>query len=247
VKQSIFNPGLIVEKRILTYCDSGFIDYKEAWDLQKDIFELRYNKKIPDVFLLLEHPHTYTLGKVADKNNLVGSKEYLAENHISVYDIDRGGDITYHGPGQIVGYPIISLTDWKQDTHKYLRSLEEVIIRVCAEYGITGGREPKYTGVWIDDRKIAAIGIKVSRWITMHGFAFNVNTDLSLFNGIIPCGISDKAVTSLKSELNIPVDIAEVKEKLLNNFYSVFDYDEIKYIGKDDLLDTVSSGKKIIA
>ncbi len=127
----------------------------------------------------------------------------MSDNKISVYDIDRGGDITYHGPGQIVGYPIINLTNWKQDTHKYLRALEEIIIKVCAEYGFTWKSDDKIlTGVWIDDRKIAAIGIKVSRWITMHGFAFNINTDLKLFNGIIPCGISDKDVTSLKQELN---------------------------------------------
>ena len=139
--------------------------------------------------------------KIADKNNLVGDEKYLSDNKISVYDIDRGGDITYHGPGQIVGYPIINLTNWKQDTHKYLRAIEEVVIKVCSEYGLLGSRVDKYTGVWLDERKICAIGIKVSRWITMHGFAFNVNTDLKLFNGIIPCGISDKEVTSLNREL----------------------------------------------
>ena len=235
-----------MEKRTLTYCNIGLIDYKEAWDLQKSIFDLRYNKKISDVILLLEHPHTYTLGKVADKNNLVGSDEYLSQNHISVYDIDRGGDITYHGPGQIVGYPIISLTEWQQDTHKYLRSLEEVIIKVCAEYGITGGREPKYTGVWIEDRKIAAIGIKVSRWITMHGFAFNANTDLSLFNGIIPCGISDKAVTSLKKELNSEMNLDEVKGKLINNFINVFRYDALKTMEKEELFDIISTDKNTV-
>jgi lipoyl(octanoyl) transferase len=235
-----------MEKRTLTYCNIGLIDYKEAWDLQKSIFDLRYNKKVSDFILLLEHPHTYTLGKVADKHNLVGSDEYLSKNHISVYDIDRGGDITYHGPGQIVGYPIISLTEWQQDTHKYLRELEEVIIKVCAEYGITGGREPKYTGVWIEDRKIAAIGIKVSRWITMHGFAFNVNTDLSLFNGIIPCGITDKAVTSLKKELNREINTDEVKDKLIKSFSDVYDYEEVKTINKDELFDMISSDKIIV-
>jgi lipoyl(octanoyl) transferase len=172
--------------KILDYRDIGFIDYREAWDLQKKIFNERLSGDVNDVLLLLEHPHTYTLGKVADKKNLIGSQEYLVKNKISVYDIDRGGDITYHGPGQVVGYPIIDLKNWKQDTHLYLRSLEEVIIRTCSDYGIETGRNEKHTGVWIEDRKIAAIGIKVSRWITMHGFAFNVNTDLSFFNGIIP-------------------------------------------------------------
>ena len=219
----------------LIYCDLSLIDYKEAWDLQKEIVELRHNKKIQDVLFLLEHPHTYTLGKVADKKNLVGSDEYLAKNKISIYDIDRGGDITYHGPGQIVGYPIIDLNDWQKDTHKYLRALEGTIIRTCSSYDLTGIRDPKYTGVWISNRKIAAIGIKVSRWITMHGFAFNVNTDLSLFSGIIPCGISDKEVTSLQRESGREIKISEVKNLLVENFKKVFSYQTITNIQKDEL------------
>ncbi len=225
-----------MNNRLLTYCDLGLIDYKEAWDLQKLTFELRVQKKIPDIIFLLEHPHTYTLGKVADEKNLVGSKKYLDEKNISVYNIDRGGDITYHGPGQIVGYPIIDLNDWKNDTHKYLRALEEGIIRTCSYYGISGIRDPKYTGVWIEDRKIAAIGVKISRWITMHGFAFNVNTDLSLFTGIIPCGIVDKEVTSLKKELSRIISISEVKEILLRNFVEVFDYNNFSVFPKEELL-----------
>ena len=172
-----------MNNRKLNFCDLDFIDYKEAWDLQKEVLTLRSGGKVNDVLFLLEHPHTYTLGKVADKRNLISSKEYLEKNKISVYDIDRGGDITYHGPGQIIGYPIIDLKCWVMDTHKYLRALEDVIIETCAEYGVKGTRNPKYTGVWIEDRKIAAIGIKVSRWVTMHGFAFNINTDLDLFTG----------------------------------------------------------------
>lgn len=223
------------EKRNLYYCDLGFIDYKEAWDLQKETFALRVKNTIPDVIYLLEHPNTYTLGKTADHNNLVGSEEYLSANKISVYDIDRGGDITYHGPGQIVGYPIISLSDWKQDTHKYLRALEETIIRTCAEYGISSGREPKYTGVWVEDRKIAAIGIKVSRWITMHGFAFNINTDLSFFSGIIPCGISDKDVTSIKKEIKSDIRIDEVKERIVKNFAGIFGYTDVSQVTKEEI------------
>jgi lipoyl(octanoyl) transferase len=219
----------------LTYSDFEIIDYKEAWDFQKKIFELRHAGQISDVLLLLEHPHTYTLGKVAEKKNLIGSEAYLTENKISVFEIDRGGDITYHGPGQIVGYPIINLVEWKQDTHKYLRALEEVIIQTCAEYGLNAGRNPAYTGVWIDDRKIAAIGIKVSRWITMHGFAFNINTDLALFNGIIPCGITDKDVTSLQRELNREIPLEEVKEKLVNNFKNLFEYSEVVNLPKAEL------------
>ncbi len=225
-----------MSQRILNYCDLDFIDYQEAWDLQKEILNLRVDEKVNDVLFLLEHPHTYTLGKVADKKNLIGSENYLHENKISVFDIDRGGDITYHGPGQIVGYPIIDLKKWRQDTHKYLRSLEEVIIKTCAEYGLKGIRDPKYTGVWIEDRKIAAIGIKVSRWVTMHGFAFNVNTDLDFFSGIIPCGITDKGVTSLKNELGKTIDISEVKGKLGNNFKEIFEYDDVISITKDDLI-----------
>ena len=185
---------------------------------------------------LLEHPHTYTLGKIADKKNLVASKEYLDKNNVSVYEIDRGGDITYHGPGQIVGYPIINLNEWQNDTHKYLRALEEVIIQTCSHYGLNAVRVPKYTGVWIEDRKIAAIGIKISRWISMHGFAFNVNTDLSLFSGIIPCGISGKDVTSLQRELKREIKIDEVKSLLVKNFKEIFNYDEVKFLSKEELL-----------
>lgn len=228
------------ENRKVIYCDLDTIDYKEAWDLQKKIHQLRVENKIDDIFFMLEHPHTYTLGKTADKQNLISDEKYLSKNKISVYDIDRGGDITYHGPGQIVGYPIISLTNWQQDTHKYLRAIEEVILQVCGDYSLMGSRVDKYTGVWIEDRKICAIGIKVSRWITMHGFAFNVNTDLELFNGIIPCGISDKAVTSLSIELKRETKTSEVKEKIIHHFSNIFNYDQIEFKSKDEILSLVS-------
>lgn len=224
-----------MKEKVLKYSDLGFIDYKEAWDLQKEIVSNRSSGDLEDVLLLLEHPNTYTLGKTADKINLKGSEDYLRQNQISVYDIDRGGDITYHGPGQIVGYPIIDLNNWYKDTHKYLRALEEVIIKTCDEYNLICGRNPKYTGVWINDKKIAAIGIKVSRWITMHGFAFNINTDLNLFNGIVPCGIHEKAVTSLKEELKMEIDIQEVKQKVKNNFKEVFGYVTVVVVGREDL------------
>jgi len=227
-----------MDKKILTYGDLGFIDYKEAWDLQKEIFSKRVSCEVEDYLLLLEHPNTYTLGKTAHKENLIGSEEYLNQNQISVYEIDRGGDITYHGPGQIVGYPIIDLNNWFKDTHKYLRALEEVIIKTCSEYGLNCERNPKHTGVWIGDRKIAAIGIKVSRWITMHGFAFNVNTDLNLFNGIIPCGIQDKSVTSLREELDKEIDIQKIKEKLLKNFYDVFNYSKVITLQREEIIQT---------
>jgi len=219
--------------REFDYYDLGLIDYKQAWDLQKDIFELRGKNLINDSLLLLEHPHTYTLGKVTDKNNLVSNKEYLERNKISVYEIDRGGDITYHGPGQLVGYPIINLSDWYQDTHRYLRGLEEVIILTCKDYGLECTRIDGLTGVWIDNRKIAAIGIKVSRWITMHGFAFNINTNLNLFNGIIPCGIKDRTVTSLQKELGKEIDMNEVKNFVLKNFKLVFNFNRSNEKGID--------------
>ncbi|WKZ70736.1 MAG: lipoyl(octanoyl) transferase LipB [Melioribacteraceae bacterium] len=219
--------------RTFDYIDLDFIDYDKAWDLQKEIFKLRTGDEINDTFFLLEHPHTYTLGKTADKKNLISNEAFLNKYGIKVYDIDRGGDITYHGPGQIVGYPIIKLSEWKEDTHLYLRNLEQIIIDVCSDYGLQTGRIDGLTGVWIEDRKIAAIGIKVSRWITMHGFAFNINTDLNLFNGIIPCGITNKKVTSLQHELGKEVSINEVKEKLVEKFKHAFSYDTYKVVLKD--------------
>lgn len=225
--------------RKLDYSDLGLVDYKIAWDLQKEIFNLRLNDELNDTLFLLEHPHTYTLGKVADKENLISNEDQLKELGINVYEIDRGGDITYHGPGQIVGYPIIKLTDWKQDTHEYLRGLEEVIMMTCSEYGISTERNSKYTGVWIGSKKIAAIGIKVSRWITMHGFAFNINADLNYFGGIIPCGIRDKEVTSLQKELGREINLSEVKEKLVGNFKNVFGYDQFELREKDRYLKTL--------
>lgn len=219
--------------RTFDYIDLDFIEYDKAWDLQKEIFKLRTGDEINDTFFLLEHPHTYTLGKTADKKNLISNEAFLNKYGIKIYDIDRGGDITYHGPGQIVGYPIIKLSNWKEDTHLYLRNLEQIIIDVCSDYGLQTGRIDDLTGVWIEDRKIAAIGIKVSRWVTMHGFAFNINTDLNLFNGIIPCGITDKKVTSLQHELGKEITINEVKENLVEKFKSAFSYDTYSIILKD--------------
>jgi len=203
------------------------VPYGEAWDLQYRLHSLRREGKIEDTLLLLEHPHTYTLGKTADRANLIGSDQYLEENGIKVFEIDRGGDITYHGPGQLVGYPIIDLQKWKPDSHLYLRTLEEMMIDVLADYGITAGRKDGFTGVWISEEKIAAIGIKISRWVTMHGFAFNINTDLNLFSGIIPCGIKDKEVTSLSKILGREIDMDEIKSKIKNRFAFHFGHDDI--------------------
>ncbi len=222
--------------RNLTYSNLGILDYKTAWDLQKQLFDLRLKNEINDTLLLLEHPNTYTFGKSADPKNLIAKDNFIKKNNISTFEIDRGGDITYHGPGQIVGYPILNLTDWYEDTHKYLRALEEVIIKSCSEYKIDSDRKEKFTGVWVNENKIAAIGVKVSRWVTMHGFAFNVNTDLSLFDGIIPCGIKDKSVTSLQEETGSPCNNNEVKSVILKNFVEVFKYSKVEERYPEELI-----------
>jgi lipoyl(octanoyl) transferase len=218
------------------------MDYKTCWDLQEEYFNRTVQTKFDnrakapeeqvvttDHLFFVEHPHVYTLGKSGDVNNLLLDEEALAQVDARYYAINRGGDITYHGPGQIVGYPIFDLDHFFTDIHKYLRYLEEAIIRTLAEYGIVAGRINGLTGVWLDvdkgplARKIAALGVKCSRWVTMHGFAFNVNADLSYFNHIIPCGITDKAVTSMHLELGRALDFSEVKEKLKGHLAEVFD------------------------
>jgi lipoate-protein ligase B len=200
----------------------GMTDYASAWDLQRRLFRLRMEGSIGDLLLLNEHRHVYTLGKRTDENHLLAERQELTRRGIEVCSVDRGGDVTYHGPGQLVGYPILDLHHYYCDIHRYLRDLEEVIIRSLAEYGVGASRDPDLTGVWVGDEKIAAIGIKVSRWITMHGFALNVSTDLSYFERIIPCGIHHKGVTSLARLLgrNLPMD--EVSEKIIKHFCGVF-------------------------
>jgi len=219
--------------------DLGHKDYKETWDYQESLFEEivelkrknraeNTNLPTPNYFLFVEHPHVYTLGKSGHIENLLIDEAALAKKGASFYKINRGGDITYHGPGQIVGYPIIDLENFFTDIHKYLRSLEEVIIRTLADYGIKGERSEGETGVWLDvgtpfARKICAMGVRASRWVTMHGFALNVNTDLGYFDNIIPCGIRGKAVTSLNVELSKEkVDTEEVKRYILKHFEEIF-------------------------
>ncbi len=226
--------------------DLGLTDYKTAWDYQESLLNEIVRQKVdlrstpdsglltPNYLLFCEHPHVYTLGKSGSEDHLLINENMLDENHASFYKINRGGDITYHGPGQIVGYPILNLDYFFNDIHKYLRYLEEVIIRTLAEYHITASRIDKLTGVWLDAddkqraRKICALGVRCSRWVTMHGFAFNVNTDLDYFNNIIPCGISDKAVTSIQQELGREMDMIEVKEKLKKHFATVFNCELIE-------------------
>lgn len=216
--------------------DLGLIDYKQAWDYQETVFNsVIESKKIqnsdsPDGYLLFcEHPHVYTLGKSGSEDNLLVKGNALEEKNATFYKINRGGDITYHGPGQVVGYPILDLDRFFTDIHKYLRFLEEIIIATLAEYNIRAGRIEGLTGVWIDHenparaRKICAMGVRTSRWVTMHGFAFNINTDLAYFGNIIPCGITDKAVTSLNKELGRDIPLEEVKEKLKHHFCKLFE------------------------
>ena len=220
--------------------DLGLKDYKETWDYQEALFAKTVALKVqnkkentslptPNHFLFVEHPHVFTLGKSGNLDHLLVSEEALKEKEASFYKINRGGDITYHGPGQIVGYPILDLENFFTDIHKYLRLLEETVILTLAEYGINATRSPGETGVWLDvgtpfARKICAMGVRASRWVTMHGFALNVNTDLGYFDLMIPCGIKDKAVTSMAAELNgIGQNTAEVKAKLLKHFLLLFE------------------------
>ncbi|WP_310555906.1 lipoyl(octanoyl) transferase LipB [Flavobacterium sp.] len=220
--------------------DLGYKDYKETWEYQEKVFQEILDIKIknrreetqfetPNYFLFVEHPHVYTLGKSGDFSNLLLSEKQLQEKGATFYKINRGGDITYHGPGQIVGYPILDLENFFTDIHKYLRFLEEAIILTLAEYNIIATRSEGETGVWLGvgtpfARKICALGVRASRWVTMHGFALNVNADLGYFDNIIPCGIKGKAVTSLNVELGVEkVNEEEVKEKIVKHFCRLFD------------------------
>ena len=222
--------------------DLGFKDYKEVWDYQTELLDdvvlLKRQKRnnevnieTPNRFLFVEHPHVYTLGKSGDMSNLLLNEEQLKDKGATFYKINRGGDITYHGPGQIVGYPILDLENFFTDIHKYLRLLEESIILTIAEYGLKGDRSEGETGVWLDvgtpfARKICAMGIRASRWVTMHGFALNVNVNLGYFDNIIPCGIRGKAVTSMEVELGKKVSETEVKQKILKHFKKQFEVEE---------------------
>ena len=224
--------------------DLGLKDYKETWEFQELLFKTIVDLKVknrreqtafstPNHLLFVSHPHVYTLGKSGDLSNLLISNQELDAKGVHFYKINRGGDITYHGPGQIVGYPILDLENFFTDIHKYLRLLEETIILTLADFGITASRCKGQTGVWLDAgtplaRKICALGVRTSRWVTMHGFALNVNTNLGYFDHIIPCGIRGKAVTSMQAELKLKrLDEAEVKEKLVKHFLYLFEAHKI--------------------
>lgn len=232
-----------MSRRPVRFADLGSWSYQRAWDFQESIFtevveRKSANRKLPeeeriathDTLLFVEHPHVYTLGKSGDFGNLLADDERLKSIGAEFYRTNRGGDITYHGPGQLVGYPILDLDEHFTDIHRYLRTLEEVIIATLADYGLSGDRSPGETGVWLDvgtpfARKICAMGVRASRWVTMHGWAFNLNTDLRYFEYIIPCGIKDKAVTSLQRELGRPIDEDEVKARVAGHFARRFEVD----------------------
>ena len=233
--------------------DLGSKDYKLTWDYQEELFKKIVDIKIlnrregsaietPNYFLFVEHPHVYTLGKSGDISNLLLSEKQLEAKKATFYKINRGGDITYHGPGQIVGYPIIDLENYFTDIHKYLRFLEEVIILTLAEYNVIGTRSEGETGVWLGvgtpfARKICAMGVRASRWVTMHGFALNVNADLGYFDNIIPCGIRGKAVTSLQVELGVEkIEEEKVKEKIVKHFSNLFETEFINPISIDQVI-----------
>jgi lipoyl(octanoyl) transferase len=223
------------------FVDWGLTDYQEAWKRQEVIFDQTVALKTqnrnhstgletPNYLVFCEHPHVYTLGKSGHPENLLLDEAGLAEKNATYYKINRGGDITYHGPGQIVGYPILDLDNFFTDIHLYLRTLEEAVILTLADFGITAGRYPGFTGVWLDGdndkaRKICALGVRCSRWVTMHGFAFNVNPDLDYFKNIVPCGIDDKDVTSMQQELGYSLDMELVKNKLKFHIARLFKMD----------------------
>jgi len=200
----------------------GLVDYQQAWDWQRHLAQSCYKGEGTEALLLLEHPHTYTLGRSSNPAHVLLSPAEMERRGVKVYEIDRGGDVTYHGPGQLVGYPILNLRRRGGDLHRYLRDIEEVLIRTVGDFGIQAGRIPGLTGVWVGQEKIAAIGIKVTQGISSHGFALNVMPDLSYFDGIIPCGISDKGVTSMARLLNRPITLDEVTAQLLPHFAEIF-------------------------
>ena len=232
----------VLQNKTIIFEDLGVMDYKACWDYQEKLFneiiqqkianrDLPADKQIPtkNYLLFVEHPHVYTLGKSGDEKNLLLNEEQLQQKEATYYKINRGGDITYHGPGQLVAYPILDLDNFFTDIHQYLRLLEETIIITLKEYGIDAGRSEGETGVWLDEtnplkaRKICAMGVRCSRWVTMHGWGFNVNANLNYFNNIIACGIQDKGVTSLNAELRREVDMTEIKEKLKKHFALLFE------------------------
>jgi len=209
--------------RICEQHDLGLTPYSRALELQQSLVEARKRGEAPDTLLLLEHPHVITLGRAANPAHVLISEGVLAAKGVELVETGRGGDVTYHGPGQLVGYPIINLAPQRCDVRRYVRDLEEVLIRAARDFGVEAGRIPGLTGVWVGDEKLAAIGVRISRWVTMHGFAFNVTTDLDYFRLIVPCGIADHGVTSLQKILGAPVEVRSVARSVTRHFGEVFD------------------------
>jgi len=208
----------------LTVRRLGVVAYADGLELQRLLVEERKADRVPDTLLLLQHPHVLTVGVKQDgRQHILATPDRLSSLGVDVVETGRGGDVTYHGPGQLVGYPILDLNPDRRDVHKYVRDLEEVMIRVCADYGLAAGRIKDLSGAWIEDEKIGAIGVRISRWITSHGFAFNVTTDVNFFNLIVPCGIADRGVTSLSARLGRAVAMAEVEDRIVVHLSSVFD------------------------
>ena len=201
----------------------GRVAYAEAHELQESLVARRKAEDIPDTLLLLEHPHVITLGRSSNRANVIASEVERTNLSVELFETGRGGDVTYHGPGQLVGYPIMNLAPDRCDIRKYVRDLEEVLIRTAAEFGVKAERISGLTGIWVDGAKLAAIGVRISRWVTMHGFAFNVTTDLSYFQLIVPCGLSDRTVTSLEKLLDKKIDLAHVARSVANHFGEVFE------------------------
>ena len=202
----------------------GLVSYADGLELQRALVDDRKAGRSPNTLLLLQHPHVLTIGVKKDgRQHILAAPDLLAARGVEVFETGRGGDVTYHGPGQLVGYPIFDLHPDRRDVHKYVRDLEEVMIRACADYGLAADRVKGMSGTWIRDAKIGAIGVRISRWVTSHGFAFNVTTDLDFFKLIVPCGIADKAVTSLAGQLGRPVPMAEVEDALIRHFTGVFE------------------------
>jgi lipoyl(octanoyl) transferase len=201
----------------------GLVSYADGLELQRGLVEERKADRIPDTLLLLQHPHVLTVGVKKDgRSHILATPDRLASLGVEVFETGRGGDVTYHGPGQLVGYPILDLNPDRRDVHKYVRDLEEVMIGVCADYGLDAGRSKGFSGTWINDAKIGAIGVRISRWITSHGFAFNVETDVNFFNLIVPCGIADRGVTSLQALLGQAPPMSEVEDRIVRHFAAVF-------------------------
>jgi lipoyl(octanoyl) transferase len=215
-------------ERLLSVRRLGVVSYAEALELQRSLVDDRRAGRIGDTLLLLAHPHVITLGVRGGRSHVLATADTLAARGVEIHETGRGGDVTYHGPGQIVGYPILDLSPDRRDVHRYVRDLEEVLIRTAGDFGIAAGRVSGLTGVWVGDEKLAAIGVRIARWVTSHGFALNVSTNLDYFSLIVPCGITDRGVTSMSRLLGRPVELDKVQEHIASHFSNVFQFSHLE-------------------